>query len=110
MRHSESEIGPAGEDPVNDSDPVWDSTFLNTRKEAKIIFGIWVVVLLWSVPMSYLRGYGAGAEIDTIMGIPSWVFWGVAAPWAAASAFAVWYSLRVMVDDDLGRAPEEEEA
>ena len=103
MCHSESET-----DPNRDADPNWDITFLNTRREAKIIFGVWVVALLWSVPMSYLRGYGVGAETDTIVGIPSWVLWGIAAPWAVASVFAVWFSMFRMVDDDLGCAPEEE--
>jgi hypothetical protein len=105
MRHSEVEI-----DPCEDAEPLWDQTFLNTRREAKIIFGVWVVALLWSVPMSYLLGYDPGADIDMILGIPSWVFWGIGAPWAVASVFAVWFSLRVMVDDDLGKSPEEEAA
>jgi hypothetical protein len=109
MCHSESEVDPKRDaDPNQDADPDWDATFLNTRREAKIIFGVWVVALLWSVPMSYLLGYGTGAGNDTIIGIPSWVFWGIAAPWSVASVFAVWFSMFRMVDDDLGRAPEEE--
>ena len=81
-----------------------DPTFRSTRREAAVIFAVWVAALLWTVPVCYLAGYGGTAWTDTVGGIPRWVFWGVAVPWAAASAFALWFSLRVMGDDDLGEA------
>jgi len=65
MRHPDQE---------RDAGPNWDSTFLNTRREALIIFAVWVATLLWAVPFSYLHGYDTGAVIDTVWGIPSWVF------------------------------------
>ena len=100
MRHPDQEW---------DADPNWDSTFLNTRREALIIFAVWVATLLWAVPFSYLYGYDTGAVIDTVWGIPSWVFWGIATPWVAASVFALWFSLRGMADDDLGSTPHDED-
>ena len=90
--------------PVDGDEPQLDPTFVNTRREAKLIFAAWVAALLWVVPYCALRGYGVGAAIDTVWGIPSWVFWGIAVPWATASAFALWFSFRVMTDDDLGEA------
>ncbi len=33
--------------------------------------------------------------------MPDWVFWGVLAPWAAATAFSVWFGLFYMKDDAL---------
>lgn len=85
----------------------WDPTFLNTRREAGIIFCVWIAAMLWVIPVSYTGGY-SGQELTTVLGIPSWVFYGVAAPWFLCSVFAVWFSLRYMADDDLGEAPEEE--
>ena len=40
MRHPDQE---------RDADPNWDSTFLNTRREALIIFAVWV--LAWDQPL-----------------------------------------------------------
>lgn len=85
-----------------DHDRQLDATFQNTRREAGIIFALWVVALLWCVPYCYIAGYGPDAATHTVWGIPSWAFWGIAAPWTVASIFALWFSLRVMTDDDLG--------
>ena len=39
------------------SEPVeYDSTFLHARKEALIIFSVWLVGLIWAVPFCYLNG------------------------------------------------------
>lgn len=88
--------------PRDPDPPDLDPTFRSTRREAAVIFAAWVAALLWTVPVSYLSGYGETARTATVAGIPQWVFWGVAVPWAAASVFALWFSLRVMSDDDLG--------
>lgn len=99
--HPESDV------PGDPAEDRWDPTFLNTRREACIIFCVWVTAMLWVLPVSYLGGF-QGAELTTILGIPSWVFYGVAMPWFLCSVFAVWFSLRYMADDDLGPAPEGE--
>lgn len=91
-------------------DPDLDPTFRSTRREAAVIFAVWVAALLWTVPFCYLAGYGDSAWTATVAGIPRWVLWGVAAPWGAASAFALWFSLRVMSDDDLGEEQEERDS
>ena len=96
--------------PRDPDPPELDPTFRSTRREAAVIFAAWAAALLWTVPVCYLAGYGGTAATATVGGIPRWVFWGVAVPWAAASLFALWFSLRVMGDDDLGEGgPEEEE-
>jgi hypothetical protein len=92
----------------SEPEPRWDPTFVNTRREAKIIFCLWFAALLWTIPFSYLHGYDSTAAIDMVWGIPSWVFWGVALPWLLTSLFALWFSFRGIADDDLGRAPDEE--
>ena len=70
-----------------------------------------MVCLLWSVPFCYLNGYPEPpfdpAEISTTMGVPTWLFWGIAVPWALAAAVSTWLSFAYIQDDDLGEAPEE---
>ena len=36
-----------------------------------------------------------------MLGIPTWAFWGIAAPWILANAFTVWFCFRFMEDDPL---------
>ena len=79
-----------------------DPTFLNARREAIVIFLTWCVTLVWSVSMCYWLGYGASvADLKTVWGIPSWVFWGIVIPWTTAVVFSLWFSLAYMTDDDL---------
>ena len=87
--------------------PPLDRTFLNTRREAATVFALWVVAFLWVVPYCTWKGYDASAPLETVWGVPSWVFWGIAVPWGLTSAFALWFSLRRMTDDDLGQNPDE---
>jgi hypothetical protein len=41
-----------------------------------------------------------------IMGIPTWLFWGIFMPWLAADAFTIWFCFFYMKDDELGEAHE----
>lgn len=79
-----------------------DLTFLHARREAIIIFLAWCVAMVWSVSVCYWLGYGGGAiPLQTIWGVPSWVFWGIALPWVVAVVFSLWFCFGFMVDDDL---------
>ena len=86
-----------------------DPVVLHTRREALLILAAFAVCLIWSVSWCYLGGYGepAAAPLATVLGMPSWVFWGVLVPWLAADAFAVWFCFFHMADDPLGE-PEDE--
>ena len=89
------------------------ATFRHARREALVIFCAWACALLWAVPYCYLTGFTTAgvsaepAEIPLVMGIPSWVFWGIAVPWLAADVFTVWFCFFYMKDDDLGEAHED---
>jgi len=89
-----------------------DATFRHARREAILIFCVWAVALLWAVPYCYFAGFrGNAGPIDPetmplIWGVPSWCFWGIAAPWLAADVFTVWLCFFYMEDDDLGEAQE----
>ena len=75
-----------------------DPAFLRARKEAVHILLAWAACLLVTVGISWATGY-SGASIEPVWGIPGWVFFGVLMPWAAATAFSVWFSLKHMRDE-----------
>jgi len=91
----------------------YDPVFLNSRREAIVIFCLWAVGLMWSVPFCYFTGYLSsdfGADdISTIFGIPTWLFWGIFVPWIVADVFTTWFCFCYMTDDDLGEAHENED-
>ena len=80
-----------------------DPFFLHTRKEACIIFSVWVVAFLWTVPVSYALGFpkDPSVELPVILGIPRWLFLGVLTPWSIAVLFTLWFCSSVMKDADL---------
>ncbi len=83
----------------------YDPTFINSRKEAIIIFSVWILALLWTIPYCYLNGYPTDFDPDKmelVLGMPSWIVWGVAFPWMICNLFTVWFCLFYMKDDDLG--------
>ena len=58
--------------------------------------------MAWTVPYCYLFGYDNDPEtIRITLGMPSWVLWGVAVPWLAATVFSCWFALCYMKDDPL---------
>lgn len=86
----------------------YEPTFLNARREAIIITIIWVVAFLWTILYCAFTGYQENVDpenLDLVMGIPSWIFWGVGAPWLVADLFTLWFALIYMKDDDLGEDP-----
>ncbi len=107
----------SGTGPESDSTWQWDPTFLHSRREALFILSIWALCLLWTVPFCYFNGFmdlengqlPALAKVR-VLGLPGWMFWGVAFPWLLATGVTVWFCYRFLKLDDLGRAPEEAEA
>ncbi len=92
------------------ADDEWDPVFIHSRREARLIVLVWLVAMLWTVPYCYFTGFrkeGESPEVTFILGMPDWVFWGIAAPWMVANLFTVWFCFGYFVDDDLGRDPDE---
>ena len=80
----------------------YDPIYVHAKREARWILVAWAVCLVWTVGYSALFGYEVdGAQMQLIMGIPSWVFWGVFIPWMGATLFSVWFGLVYMKEDDL---------
>jgi hypothetical protein len=92
----------------------YDPVFFHSRREAIVIFCVWLTGLIWAVPFCYLNGYVHDVDPQTfpmIWGIPRWLFWGIFVPWIVADIFTTWFCFRFMADDDLGGArPGGEEA
>lgn len=88
------------------------ATYQHARREAILIFCAWAVALLWAVPYCYFTGFAASPDaidpetMPLVLGIPSWVFWGIGMPWLAADVFTIWLCFFCMEDDDLGEAQE----
>lgn len=85
-----------------------DPTYRNARREAWIILAVWAASTIYCCAYSYFFGYQRAGQtlgvedIRPILGMPSWVVWGVMAPWAACTVFTVWFAGFYMQDDDLG--------
>lgn len=83
--------------------PEQDSLVRHSRREAVIVFSVWLIAMVSVISYCYLNGYNRKIESLTfVLGFPDWVFWGVVVPWAACTAFGCWFSFRIMKDDPLG--------
>ncbi len=79
-----------------------DPVFLNCRRETIVILVAWAVFFLWVTGYCGFAGYNEpGKPVELVLGMPSWVFWGVFVPWFGASAFTVWFALGFIADDPL---------
>lgn len=86
-----------------------DPVVLHARREACVILGAFGLFLIWSVTGCYLTGYSepTGRPPAQVLGIPSWVFWGVLVPWLVADVFSLWFCFFFMADDPLNDAEDE---
>ena len=82
----------------NPSSPVSQSL-----REAKWIVLIWFISSVWTITYCWLYGYqSVGPEdLSTVFGMPSWVFWGVAAPWLTTMVVSVFFALWGIHDESV---------
>ena len=73
-------------------------SFLRARRETIQILAAWIVCLLWTIGYCALFAYGDGPTV-LVWGLPSWVVFGIALPWASATVFSVWYTLTRIQDE-----------
>ncbi|MFQ5730739.1 MAG: DUF997 family protein [Planctomycetaceae bacterium] len=101
-----SAVDPASE--TRRHEPVeFDPVYLNARREAIVVFCLWLTALIWAVPFCYLNGYDYDPEsFSTTWGVPTWLFWGILVPWIVADVFTIWFCFCYMKEDDLGEAHE----
>jgi hypothetical protein len=92
---------PSREDPVVRSG----------RREAAVVFVIWIAAFAYTVGYCLLFGYDRTAESLTfVLGFPDWVFWGIVAPWTVCVILCWWFAYCFMTDEDLGEEAESSEA
>lgn len=85
-----------------------DPVYRNTYREAFGILTLWGLCFAWVISYCSAFGYRSdGPEsLRVVFGMPSWVFWGVAVPWLAASVAGLAMSLWWIHEDDLGEVDE----
>jgi uncharacterized membrane protein YhdT len=87
-----------------------DPVLTSARREALLVFAIWLAACVYSVGFCYRFGYWRDAATLTyVLGFPDWVFWGVIVPWALCTGLCFVLSYFVIRDDDLGEEQAEEE-
>jgi len=87
-----------------------DPVLINARREALLVFAIWLAACVYSISVCYRLGYGRDvATLTYVFGFPDWIFWGVVLPWTVCTvlSFALFYYM--IRDDDLGDEKAEEQ-
>ena len=85
------------------SRPPEDPLVRDARREAAAVALVAVVATAYTVGYCALFGYGReGEPIRFVLGFPSWVFWGILAPWGVCVLISAWFSWRFLRDEDLG--------
>ncbi|HUG70254.1 MAG TPA: hypothetical protein VMM76_21065 [Pirellulaceae bacterium] len=99
--------------PKPTDQPEYDTTYLNSLREAYVIIALFAVFCFWSIFVCYNYGYlnpgEQRSEISLVLGMPSWAFWGLAFPWIVVNFVAVWFCFFYMKVDDLGEPHEGED-
>jgi len=89
--------------PARPEDPV----LVSARREALVVLGMWLTALLWTVGYGAMFGYRPDAEPVLVMGIPSWVVWGIFVPWTICTCVSSLLATYFIRDADLGDDPDE---
>ena len=90
------------------SRPAEDPVVRDCRREAAAVALIAIAAMGYSLVYCTLFGYGrAGEPIRFVLGFPSWVFWGIVAPWGVCVLISGWFSWRFMSDEELGDVRED---
>src|SRR6478736_5437430 len=89
---------------------VEDPVLTSARREALLVFAIWLAACVYSLSVCYRFGYGRDvATLSYVLGFPDWVFWGVVVPWTVCTILCLVLSHFVIRDEDLGEEQAEEQ-
>ena len=74
-----------------------------SKRELRVILVTWALFCFWVVGYCSLRAYPLvyPDDLKLVLGMPSWVFWGIALPWCCATAVTILFGLRGMKDQPL---------
>lgn len=73
--------------------------FIRTRREALCAGFIWVFFATWTIGACYFLGY-LPDKVTFVLGIPSWIMWGVIVPWISAAIVNSLFAIFVLADDE----------
>ncbi len=87
---------------LKETEPPLDPVFKSSVRELRWILVIWFIHFIWVLGYCYTFGYPDSEQpLSTVLGMPSWVFWGVFAPWITATAISIWFALTQIEDHAL---------
>lgn len=73
-------------------------------REGLVAAALWFVGFVWVVSAMVTRGYVPDserpAEPQLLLGMPSWVVWGLFVPWLVQIAAAWWFAICWLKDDE----------
>jgi hypothetical protein len=85
-----------------------ESVLQSSRREARFVAVVWLGACAWVCLYAWLFAYRPGDAGRLTFGMPSWVVWGVLAPWMVCLAATVWFALAGMRDEVLWEGAEGE--
>jgi len=88
-----------------------DPALHSARREAWVVFAIWLLAMTYTIGVCSLYGYGRDvSDLKFVLGFPDWVFYGIVCPWVVCSVVSLWFGSRFIRDEDLGEElPEQED-
>jgi hypothetical protein len=87
-----------------------DPVLRSARREAVVVFAIWMAACVYSIGVCYRLGYGRDvATLTYVFGFPDWIFWGVIVPWTVCTGLCFVVPRFVITDEDLGEEQAEEQ-
>ena len=88
----------------NDFIEVQTEHFCQCVKEARFVVVTWIITLVYVSVVVGLMGYVPAEhrpdEPSLILGVPSWVCWGVILPWFVLIGITWWFAIFLMKDDE----------
>lgn len=92
--------------PEDDQDTFeFDPIFVSSRREAIVSLALFGIFLIYVLSTSFWLGIQPATHADgtiaTILGMPSWVFWGILVPWLAADLVTAWFCFSLMKNEPL---------
>ena len=79
-----------------------DPLVRSARREAAWSLLVWLGALVYTVGYCSLYAYDADRPVTFVWGLPDWVFYGIALPWAVCIVVSSIFALFVMRDEPLG--------
>jgi hypothetical protein len=86
-----------------------DPVLTSARREAVLVFFIWLIACVYSVTVCFYLGYGRDVTtLKYVLGFPDWIFWGIVVPWTVCTGLCLVLATFVITDEDLGEEQTEE--